>query len=441
MLHIGRHRRTPRRAPILTALTAVALVLSMHAAVSGAFASSHFTFVIDPSWSSQERAQLQTWLDPNGPVIKAVLQVAGPPPENLTITVVKERSGAAGDYDYIDHRIALSSLSLSVLVHELNHATRDRWLVRDAVWEEGLARAAEKEDMRLLAQQGITEPGYDFTHSYGYDEYYDQNNVATVGVPYGNIYAETALTLLRYEQAGYAFGKLLIENPEFVAKFNAGLFSRPNGSLSQSQLTAIAKAAQPIAEGLPFTSWRTNQRIFGTTQHEGCYLFQRVNQFTVDVYCTDVYGTVTAQAGVPVILTIFDSSKHAVFNETATTSSYGWASFDPSLNGTTGRIKLVANAESPLGTVRAMAYRQAGAEAGVFGVVANADTGTVSLRSPSAEFTPISVPVTRGAFAAPSLTGVRGQIIASFAGEGKTAQRTFDKDAAPYSLVFVARTP
>jgi hypothetical protein len=83
--------------------------------------------------------------------------------------------------------------------------------------------------------------GYDSNHSYGYDEYYDASNVATVGLPYGNIHAEPALTLLRYEQAGYAFGKVLIENTGFVAEFNAKLFGRPDGNLNQAELVATRR--------------------------------------------------------------------------------------------------------------------------------------------------------------------------------------------------------
>jgi len=421
------------------ALATIVVALGSHAASARA-ASNQFTFVIDKSWTSQERAKLEGWLNPAGPVMATVLAVAGPPSEDLTLTVVKENSGFAGEYDSFNHRVVLSALQLSVLVHELNHATRNRWILSDSVWEEGLARAGETESMRLLAQKGIVEEGYfDYNHAYGYDEYYDQSNVASVGVPDGSIRIEPALTLVRYEQAGYAFSKALIENPGFIAQFNATLFTHPSGALSQTQLVGIAKAAQPTVEGQPFAKWRSKQHIFDINQKAGCYLFARTNQFTADMYCTDSSGNVTPQSGATVSLKITDATNAVVFKESAATSSSGWVHFEPSLSASMGRIKLLAQATSASGAARATFYRQSGSEEGVFGVVTNARTGTVSFSSPGGQFTAFNVPLVNGAFAAPSLTSVRGQIVATFSGEGLSAEAVFDKDAAPYSLEMRAK--
>ena len=427
---------------LVLGFAAALLILGASASQASATSSASpaFTFVIDPSWNASDRAQLESWLDPNGPVISTVLQVGGPPPENLTITVVKEPSGPEGDYDSTHHQLNLASLRLSVLVHELNHAIRDRWILDDPVWEEGLARAGETEDMRLLALKGIIEPGYyDYRHEYYLDEYYDQSNVPSVGTPYGNLYAEPALTVLRYDQAGYAFTKTLIENPAFIAEFNATLFTRPNGRLTPSELVAMAAEVQPTVEGMPFSDWALQQHIFDAGQTQGCYLFQRSSDFTVDMYCTDSNGGVSMQVGVTINLNIYDVNENVVFTGSGVSSRYGWVAFSPGLNANTGRLRMVATAESSDGPVTSTFYRQSAGEEGVFGVITNASRGTMSLSSPTGQFVAFAVPVANGAFAAPSLRTVRGQIVATFRGEGMSARRTVDKDEAPYSVLMTAR--
>jgi len=400
-----------------------------------------FTFKIEGEWAAQEKSQLESWLSSTGPVMKTVKEVIGPPAQNLTVKVVKSSSGNAGEYDEYNHQITLASLQLSVLVHELNHATRDGHILTNRVWEEGMARAGEKEVMRLLRLQGIEEPGYDTNHAYGYDIYYEQNNVPTVGVPNGNIYAEPGLTLLRYEQAGYAFTKVLIENPQFLSQFDAKVFTHAGGNISQSELVAMAAEVQPVVEGSPLASWVAKQHIFDTNQQEGCYGFERINQFTVDLYCTDQYGGVAMQAGDKVAMKIVAPNKEVLFREVGITTAYGWFTFEPVLDAGVGRIKVVATAKTPTGKVKAATfYRQTGSEKGVFGVITNANvySGIVSFSSPSGKFPPFSVSVTNGAFNAEGLESLRGQFVAKFSGEGMVAEATRNKDAAPYSLLLTA---
>jgi len=429
----------PRRlSRIVTGLLAAVLVL-FAAAGPAAAATPKFTFVIDPaSWTTQEKAQLKSWLSASGPVMTTVQEVVGPPAESITVHVVKASTGFAGDYDSADRQIDLSALSLSVLVHELNHATRDRRILADRVWEEGQARAGEKEEMRLLALKGISEEGYDLNHSYGYDVYYENDNVPDVGVPDGNIYAELGLQLLRYEQAGYAFSKVMIEDPGFLVGFNAKLFAHPDGGLSALELAATAAEVQSTAEGRSTAKWVEEQHIFDTNQAPGCYLFMRTNQYTVDLYCVSQAGGVTMQPEAKITLKVTGPNGEGRFVGKGVTSSYGWVAFSPEAAAATGRLKLVASAKSPDGPVKAISYRQSGDEEGVFGVVTNANSGSVSFSSPSGQLTSLTVPVINGAFVAPPLGSVRGQLVAVYSGEGLTAQRAFNKDAAPYSLVLTA---
>lgn len=425
---------------VLVCLVALCL-MGMGVGVGSASAKAptpHFTFTYGSSVSPAERAQYESWLNPSGTVMKTVQQVYGPPATNLTIEVTKETNGFAGEYSPYGKRIAEAEAQLAVTVHELSHATRDTRDLSESVLEEGLARAGEKEVMRLLKLQGITEAGYDTTHEYGYDEYYDNDNVLAVGVPNGNIFVEAALTLLRYEQSGYAIGKIMMEDPQFEAQFDTKLAARSNAAVGPGEFVTMAAEIQPTVEGQPTTAWMNAQHIFDNFDTPGCYVFVRANQFTVDSFCIDQYSNVTMQNEAKVTLKIQGPHNEVVFKESGTTSEYGWVGFEPALESTMGRLKITATAKSSQGQAKTIVYRQAGAAEGVFGVVTNAPSGTVRFSSPTESFPSVTVQVESGAFVAPTLGSVRGLVKAEYVGPSKSVTREFAKDAAPYSLVLTA---
>jgi hypothetical protein len=327
-------------------------------------------------------------------------------------------------------------------MHELNHAVHGPWILSNSVWEEGMARGAEVAEMNLLAARGVSETAsyFDLHHQFSYDEYYEDNNTADVGVQDGSIYGygDPALVLLRYEQSGYAFGKLLIEGPNTLRRFNAKLFAQPNGNLSVSTLESMLAAVKPNVQGTSFSKWYGNQGIFMTAPPTGCRLYQRVSQYTVDSFSRSSSGAETPQSGVTVTYNVYRASGALLWSGTGTTTDLGWTTFTPQLGGYNGRLKLVASATAPCGTASSTFYRQSGAETGVFGVVKNATSGTVTFSSPRGLFTSFSVPVTNGAIVAPTLRQFPGQVTASFSGSSKTATRTITKDARDYSVVLTA---
>ena len=165
----------------------------------------------------------------------------------------------AGEYQPYTHTMHLARLELAVFLHELNHAVHGPWIIGNSVWEEGMARGAEVAEMNLLDAQGVpgTSSYFDLHHQYGYDQYYDESNTGDVGVYSGAIYGDgdPALVLLRYEQAGYAFGKALLDFPSTLRLFNAKLFKQPNGSLSDSALRSMFESVRPKVEGQPASTW------------------------------------------------------------------------------------------------------------------------------------------------------------------------------------------
>jgi hypothetical protein len=403
----------------------------------------HFTFDSPGHpWTSTELAQLQTWTASQSPVMDAVRSVAGPPAHDLTINVSHDPDlTVAGTLSPGNPaQLALHDLELAVFVHELNHAVHNEWILGNSIWEEGMARAAEDEELHLLAAQGVSDPNGDPEHAYTYDVYYDALNVPDVGVQDGSIrgYGDPALTFLRYEQAGYAFGKLLIKKAAFLSKFNAKLFKQSSGVLPDSTLIRMAASVEPAIEGLPFDSWYQRQHIFDSTPPSGCRLFQRISTYpVVDFFCRDAAGLETPQAGASVTCSVYAVDDQLLYTQQSPTTDLGWIMCDPgtALAGYSGRIKLVATGTSATGSATSTYYRQGGAETGVFGVVTNADNGTVTFSSPANAFPTFSVPVTQGAFAAPTLSSFRGTFRVRFEAAGLSAGRTITKAASPYALI------
>jgi hypothetical protein len=416
---------------------------SAAAALSLASAVPQFTFTIDASWSQNDRSVLQAWTAANSAELAAVAQVAGPPGQSTTINVVyAPTSPYAGEYDPNTHTVLMGSLDLGVFVHELNHAVHGPWIINNAVWEEGMARASEVAEMNILAARGISaaKSYFDLHHGYSYDEYYDNSNVSDVGVSGGSIWGlgDPALALFRYEQSGYAFGKIFIETPAALKMFNAKLFAQPSGNLSVSALEGMMTAVKPKVEGTASSTWFAQQQIFNSTPPAGCVLFQRSSQYSVDLFSRSSDGLETPLSS-SVTLQVYNYAGQLLWSSTGSTSpGYGVASFYPQLGAYNGAIKLVTSAVAPCGTVHSTYYRQSGIENGVFGVVRHAATGTVTFTSPSKAFASFSVPVINAAFAAPSLTAVAGKVTLSFSGAGKTASRVITKDASNYSVVLKA---
>jgi hypothetical protein len=402
-----------------------------------------FTFTIDASWNASERAQLESWTAVGSPELAALAQVAGPPGQSATVNIVRSQNGSyAGEYNPNTHTVYMHSMDLGVFMHELNHAVHGPWIIANSVWEEGMARASEVAEIDLLAAQGIAEASsyFDLHHGYSYDEYYDYNNTSDVGVASGSIYGlgDPALVFLRYEQAGYAFGKILIEAPRAFRQFNAKLFAQPNGNLSVNALESMMASVKPKVEQTNFSAWYASQQIFNTSPPAGCELYQRSSQYTVDLFSRSPYGAETPLVA-PVTLEVFDDVDHLLWSATKQTASgYGWASFIPQLGGYNGRIKLVASATASCGTAHSTYYRQSGSDSGIFGVVANATSGTVTFSSPDKAFAKFSVPVIHGAFAAPDLVSIAGQVKIRFSGNGKSVHRTITKDASNYSVLLAA---
>jgi uncharacterized repeat protein (TIGR01451 family) len=82
-----------------------------------------------------------------------------------------------------------------------------------------------------------------------------------------------------------------------------------------------------------------------------------------------------------------------------------------------------------------IALRDVGDDAGIFGIVADSNSGIITI-TPLDDVVPaISVEVVNGSFSAPSFTSVKGRFIAKYsANNGQTFSKQFNKDASSYFL-------
>ena len=397
-----------------------------------------FTFVSSTyPWTADEIASLTSALGDLYPTAKAVY---GNPVFNITVNIRKDPtiSYAGLYYPSLNEIVMNDATSFDVLCHEMIHAFRDDYVLGLSSYEEGMTRAAEIEVFDRLANYTHS---WDEAHSYTYDVYYEGLNNPVIGAKNGNLFAGYIPVLLRYQLAGYAWGKILLESPNFLIDFNRALYpaiaSDPETQYNESKLVGIAGAVQFSVEGAPFLTWYGLQYVFNTNPPTGYFLYQRINQYTIDHFYRDLYGTETIQANVVIDWAVYDNQDVLLSRGSDLTGVNGFIFFYPTVPpGYSGRLKMVASAASPAGTVGDTSFRPWGNEAGVFGVVVGFDLGTVTITPLDDLKKAVTVPLVNGGFSAPKLASVRGRFTAQFTdGTGQGRMRQFNKDASDYFVL------
>jgi hypothetical protein len=391
-------------------------------------------------WSGPERDMLTRVLGDCYPVVR---DIYGEPAFDHTVNVRRDPSlGFEGVYDPTHNEMRFRSAAQpDVVCHELMHAFRDDYVIGQSSFEEGMARAAEIE---LFDRLDAYEHSFDERHGYGYDVYYEGLDRAAIGGRGGSFFLGYASPLVRYQLAGYAWGKVLIENSGFFVDFNRALYAASaaaEGGVPEARLVEMAATVQPAVEGAPFTSWYGRQGVLDTNPPGGYFLYQRINQLIVDYVYRDASGLEIMQPNAPFAWRVYDD-RDTVLDEGDGTTNGSGVGFIPALrmpDGYAGRLRVVASAVSPAGPIENVAYRPAGGEQGVFGVVIGSSSGTVTFSPLDDATLAVGARVERGAFSAPSLATVRGRFEATFAGDdGSIARRRFTKDASDYFVVLVA---
>jgi hypothetical protein len=398
----------------------------------------------DP-WTAEDLAFLTTALADFYPVAR---EIYGPPAFDIVVNVRKDPNLAfAGFYDLSSNEMTLRAAStgtLDVLCHELFHAFRDDYLIGLASYEEGMARAAEIEVFNRVP--GYVHP-FDQAHGYTYDVYYEALNRPVIGAFGGNLNDGYVSFLLRYQLAGYAWGKALIENDRFLARFNRLYYDQvaddPATRFTESSLRRIAARVQKRVEGTAFDTWYERQHILNTAPPVGFALYQRIDNFIIDALVRDPSGFVTMVPDLLVDWKVTGYDGTLLDAGSALSAANGHVAFNPVLpEGYIGRLEVQASAFGPDGQpVEDVAYRPfistTTGEAGVFGVVIGRNEGTVVITSLDRPRGRVTAAVVNGVFSVPELEGARGRFVARLYAAGRLEQvREFTKDASRYLVVF-----
>lgn len=420
------------------------------AAPSSGGAENNLTFTFDSPdypWTADDVAFLSKALNDFYPLAK---RIYGPPAFDITVNVRKDPTiSFSGFYFTSSNEMIVRGAStsmLDVLCHEMLHAFRDDYLIGLASFEEGMARAGEVEIFTRLP--GYTHP-FDEAHGYEYDVYYEALNRPEIGATAGNIVNDGYVAfLLRYQLAGYAWGKALIENDRFLARFNRLYYKRvaadPSTQFSEASLVNIAAAAsQPRVEGESFRTWYARQYVLNTTPPVGFALYHRINQYVIDFFERQPSGFVSMIPNTMVSWRMNDYNGVLLDAGADLTAANGHLSYFPVIpDGFSGRLEVIASSVTPGGQpVESVTFRPflpgPIGEAGIFGVVLGYNEGELVLSSLDHPRMRITVQVTNGAFTAPTLETVRGRFVGFFYSGGVLRkERVFTKDASRYFVQF-----
>jgi hypothetical protein len=244
---------------------------------------------------------------------------------------------------------------------------------------------------------------------------------------------------LKYNISSYIWGKAYLEDNSFLETFNDTLYARASADIStlysESALRNIFETLKPVVEGLPNLMWYDKQFILNTAPAPGYKLYQRINQYTIDYFYRDNYGNETPQSGAIISWEVFNNVNVLVASGSGVSApGYGWIEYHPSFAGYTGRIKVVATVQSPQGLVTDTAYRSNQSNAtGVFGVVQDADMGTVAVTPLDTLLSTQTANLVNGAFFIPSFQNVRGRFRIDFNyPDCRRVSRIFTKDRSNY---------
>ncbi|HWQ55923.1 MAG TPA: hypothetical protein VN442_19700 [Bryobacteraceae bacterium] len=408
---------------------------------SAAAATPSLSFTYDSPaspWTPDELATLQSLVKDMYPIVE---QIYGTPAFTNQVNIRRDPYlSASGTYNLSVNEIVVGSLRPDVVCHEMVHAFRDDNLIRLNSFEEGMARAVEVEVFNRLPALYHWDRG----HGYSHDVFYDALNRPEMGGAGGNFAWGFVNLLLRYQLSGYAWGKVLIENPRFLPRFNAALYtaaqSNPAVTGDEAALLDIAARFQGSVEGTAFRDWYGSQGILNSNPPAGQFLdqfiFRAPDDITFYLFERNSWGGEWMLSSVPLSATFYDHAGQLVGSGSGVTGAYGWTSIPAWCQGYSGRMGITATAPLPDGgTATISSHAFAGTPAGIFGLVTNADNGTITITPANSRRSAVTVPVVNGVFAAPELESFRGTFTATLDPlNGKRYTRTFTKDASPYFL-------
>lgn len=411
-----------------------------------AAAENHMSFTFNSPtqpWTSQQVLNLSAQCNTFDSVLTGIM---GPPSYTCTVNISKDTTiNYAGLYS--SNEILLRTYNdPSVICHELVHAFHGAFIIGSQIFEEGMARSIEIEAMDVCPQYnaGYAEKNY----SYYFYTCYEFMNTPGMGGAYGAFYngLNPALMLARYDIAGYAWSKILIENPDFFKNYHRQFYDRmaANGTFGgtcDSLFTLVESSADSV-EGKPIRQWIKGQHILDYSITPGDEIVMRTGSWVFNCFSRDVIGGENAVGGIQVDATFADCDGFAVSVFTQTTSAtYGCADFNPLFDSYAGRVRASITAHFGSGPLNRTFFRLprdswSTGTAGVLGVIKNETSGNIVItRLDTTTGVTASASVANGAFYINAFENVRGCFRADFTRrDGSTVTKYFNKGASAYGV-------
>lgn len=386
-------------------------------------------------WTAEELATLQQLIADFYPLI---VKIYSHPAFPITVNVRKNPTITfAGLYYPSSNEIVLPNLTTSdPLLHEMIHAFRDDLVIFSNVFEEGMTRAAEVAIFKALA----TYPYWNRDHSYSIDVYYELNNETAIASRYGNFFMGFPNPLMKYQQAGYAWGKLLIEDNTFLAKFNAlyypVCYTDPTLAGSPALLRTMAERVKHRVENVPFRVWYEGQHIFDENPGTGYQTLYKGDTSILYLFSRDQDGIEQALPGVNVAWELFSCGGDLLRSGTGQTTAYGWVDFPLSELSSLyqGKVRIEAQFFLPDTVVTRRVFASTAQPQGIFGITDGCEGEIEMVRVGKGGGTNIrNVAIHNGAFSIPELSAIAGKFVLMQSGGAK---RTITKDASDYFVKF-----
>ena len=379
------------------------------------FGGGTITFAYS-GWTTTEQQQLSAYVNAIYPIITSIY---GAPASTITVTIVRDPSlqnVLGGAYLPALNEIHLPPIQdfardTYVLASLIVRAFHDDLYLAYDVWETGFARA-----VALIAQLQISSSFDLSAEPYYLLPFYDLLNqrplASTTIFPASGF---TAMTPWRVGMAQAAWLKVYAENPSFFRDFNAAYYAEydpaatPLLSRNVARLRELAALAAPQVEGAGFQEWFPRQFVLDTDGWPGEKLFlvalPQVDNVTVFLEA-DYYRTTLTADEQPLSAT--GSLQYLLWNGRLNTPEAGntiviqngQGFLSPSFINVGGAqrimVELAAGAQVVASWFPYGVAATAGTHNEYFGVIADADAGTVSVMPPGIP-TPIAN-VVRGVF-------------------------------------------
>ena len=407
-----------------TTISAAAIIADVNAKL----ATPQLTFTYnspDQPWTAAQLATLKKWA---ANAYATEVKLFGNPRQSAIINIKQDVGVAGGDTTFPE--ITIGTFTMDTVAHEIWHCFYGNDGIYASTFKEGMAVAATIEVMKSFPNEPFGD------RNFGSQLYvmYEQANKESIGSPDGNFFSDKFSNPgLRYAQAGYAWGKILQQDPQFLAKFNAKYFAavKTNPALFNDlpSLIKLVKSLEPTIEGKPFDTWWAQQAVFSTTPAKGLQMVYSAGNYAAMVYFRNADGSATMLPNVTVYWTAYDCYGTSLAGQIAVTDSNGWVSIPiwNIGNSYTGKINLSLQATVGGQSIeRTVPLPSAVNGAGVFGVTqSDVCTGSVTLAAPTRKT--LQANIVNGAFSFPAAMQA-----GKFTIKNGTQNYTFNKDASSY---------